>query len=65
MAVDQSPIDHDVFYQYLNATLDAFKSGKMEQLETRSGLAHTITAAAEDNDALMPHVQAVLEREAV
>ena len=45
MALELSEIDHGVLDQYLNAILDAFKSGKMEQLEARSELAHTITAA--------------------
>ena len=65
MALDLSEIDRVVLDQYLNAILDAFKSGKIVYLEARSELPHTITAAAVDNLGLMAHLRAVLEREAV
>lgn len=64
MALDLSESDHHVLDKYLNAILDAYKFGKVDQLDARAELAHTITAAAKDNPAMMSHVKAVLSRKA-
>ncbi len=56
--------DHHVLDKYLNAILDAYKLGEMDQLTSRSELAHMTAAAARDNVGKMSHVTAVLERRA-
>ena len=60
MALNLSEDDHNVLDQYLNAILDAYRSGAMEQSTARGHLVHTIAAAAKDNDGMMADVQAVL-----
>ncbi len=45
-----SEADHRAMDTYLEAILDAYKSGKIDRLKARADLAHAMTAAAIDNE---------------
>lgn len=62
MALNLSENDHNILDEYLNAVLDAYKADKINRLEARSDLAHTIAAAAEDEPGTMAYVRAALEK---
>ena len=62
MTLNLSENDHHILDEYLNAVLDAYKAGEIDQLEARSDLAHTIAAAAEDEPGMMAYVRAALKR---
>lgn len=55
-------IDHWAIDDYLNAVLNAFKTGTIDIVEARSDLAHAIVAVAIDNKAFKHYIRRSVQR---